>query len=189
MNRVSIDIHNTKIKLVGDAYKDWLEGYDRYFNEVNNPEVAKLFDYQLRIVLSITDIGIGLKYLQRALDDHNKSEESYFSRILIINLFEMMNSINSLSMLRNISADVPIHNRIRILLKEMNKATNSYKGLKKVRDELIGHRLGTGLEQNVEIKKINSTKVYTICDGVFDKSLILALTLEEFSKSLIDNLP
>lgn len=164
-----------------------------YPRVLDKPEFHYLhifLDKGLYNALNLTDLIIGLKYLDLSARIDNQLETNYFARIVAIHSHEILNSLDkvighefrqkaiqkaSLSAINDLDNTVKALNKIK-----KDKLTL----LKSIRNNLIGHRLDKGHEQHEMMKRINPEEIFKTGYDVFTLHFRLLKEMVELVKIL-----
>ena len=150
-----------------------LKIYPKVFQKSEFHKYHKFFDKALFSSLNLMDLIIGLKFLDLSKGIGNNVESNYFARIVALTSHEILNELNAL-----IGKDIReelIHSigiekisELDAIIKEMNILKKKHLSkLKKLRNNVIGHKLAKGYEQAEMIANIDVLGIYNIGDAIF----------------------
>lgn len=142
--------------------------YKKVFDHPKYEYMYPLLNNRLFTSLNILDLLIGLKHIDQYQATGNMLEANYFARIVALNAHEALEAIPILSnqkIRQFIMAQIGEEGikEIDELIKTLNvlKRTHLFE-LKKIRNNVVGHKLSDSLEQSDIIQQIDTKKVYAI---------------------------
>jgi len=150
-----------------------LKLYPKVLTKPEHKHLHTVFDKILFNALCNLDLITELKYLDMSQASGNNFEANFFARITAHSCFEILDNVN-----RTVGKEiiVLVENRLGIeALHELNahvKELNVLKkqhivSLKKIRNNLFGHRMNAGREQVEEMLLINPKSIYAIGNQIF----------------------
>jgi hypothetical protein len=132
-----------------------------------------VYEKAIYIAISLSDLNIGLKYIDISDHNSNEIEKIYFSRVVALTLFELVDSQKKV-----VSREVKdvimekIGNKGFCELKQCSKnmseiKNNHHKKLKFIRNNLFGHREANGAKMAIGMLGVDEKEVYDIGREVF----------------------
>ena len=150
-----------------------LKAYPKILDKPEHKYLHKVFDKVLFNALCNLDLITELKYLDMNNVVGNVFETNFFARITAHSYFEILDNLN-----RTVGKEIVelIENRLGAeALIELNAHVNELNSikkqhvnsLKKIRNNLFGHRMNAGREQAEQMLQINPKSIYDIGNRIF----------------------
>ena len=132
-----------------------------------------VYEKAMYIALSASDLNIGLKYIDISNNKNNGIEKIYFSRVISLTLFELIDAQQKV-VSREVK-DVILEklgsegfHELKKCSKDMNEIKNNYhKKLKFIRNNLFGHREANGAKMAEGMLGVDEKEIFTIGRKVF----------------------
>lgn len=168
-----------------------LKVYPKILSEDKNHKFHPVFEKMLYNALSVSDLIIGLKFLDLSVHLQNQIESIYFSKIIALNSYEMIiesQRFTGSKDVKHIFLDVSnseLNNRLKEIKKDLNQAKINQKYLKKIRNNIVAHKDENPFNQILATQKLEFEKIYNIGNELFKTHLKLFMLfmdlLQEFS--------
>lgn len=173
---------NTEFDKDIDGIKEmlkWIKDTARLPLVRNKTELFDIFSHEAHLMLVCIDILIAVKHANACHLIGNKTEELFFARVIALNCHEWFNDINKFTweFLRKNNSDsraTSLINDISNRAKEISKfkKQNANK-VSEIRHRLIGHRLGTGIEQIESMEKIDMNEIISIAMEIISHTAVI----------------
>ena len=152
-----------------------LKAHPRILDKAEHKYLYPVYEKSMYIAICLSDLIIGLKYLDVSKALKNGYETSYFSRNVAHMSYELINHQEKI-----IDTDVAktIKNRIGdAAFSEFKGSTKELKGVKKeyykklnyIRNNLFGNRTANGSEMAAAMLEIDDAEIYKIGKQIFDE--------------------
>jgi len=168
-----------------------LKIYPKILSEDKNLKFHPVFEKMLFNTLSVSDLIIGLKFLDLSVHLQNEIESIYFSKIIALNSYEMIiesGKFTGNKDVKQIFLDVnnaELNSRLKEIKIELGQTKSNQKYLKNIRINIIAHKDENPFNQILTIQKIDFKKIYDIGNELFKTHLKLFMLfmdlLQEFS--------
>jgi len=151
-----------------------LKAHPKILDKEEHKYLYPVFEKSMYIAICLSDLIIGLKYLDVSSALENGYETNYFSRNVALISYELINHKNKM-----VGPDVAktITNQIGVeALSELNSCTkglrvvikNYHEKLNNIRNNLFGHRIANGSEMATAMLAIDAGEIYKIGKQIFD---------------------
>jgi hypothetical protein len=151
-----------------------LKAHPKILDKEEHKYLYPVYEKSMYIAICLTDLIIGLKYLDVSSALKNGYETNYFSRNVALISYELINHQE-----KKVGADVAktIINKIgNEALSEVKGCTKELKAVKKeyhkklnfIRNNLFGHRNANGSEMASAMLAIDAGEIYKIGKQIFD---------------------
>lgn len=169
--------------------------YPQKLSEEKNHKLHLIFDKMLYISLLINDIIIGLKYLDLSVNLNNNVESIYFSKIVALNAYEMLNESGRLTgnkLIKQIFSDInneDFNSKFKDIKKELYKVKKDCQPkLKVIRNKIIAHKDSNPFDQINTMQKIEFKEIYKIGHNIFNIHLKLLRLFQNLLKVFFNTL-
>lgn len=144
---------------------------------------GSLADILLHLLLTQLDIFVGIKHMEMSKGGNKEYEEYYFSRIVALGCFDVLDNLN---MFEGKLSKYRIAPETSELMKEVNRKKDElgvtkkqyFEKLSDIRHTLIAHRDRLiGVEQNKGMKEVDPAEIHHIANSIIAirNQLILSL--------------
>lgn len=156
-----------------------LKAHPRILNNEEHKYLYSAYEKAMYIAISLSDLNIGLKYLDVSETLKNGYEENHFARSVALVSYELINHQQKI-----VGQDVAALvleklgreglSQIGLYSKELKGVTKEHhERLNYIRNNLVGHRTENGMEMAEGMLKINHQEIYHIGKQVFSVYLKL----------------
>jgi len=150
-----------------------LKAYPKILDKPEHKYLHKVFDKVLFNALCNLDLITELKYLEMSHVVGNAFETNFFARITAHSCFEILDNTNRtvgkeiIEMIKS-RLGAEALNELNCYVKELNSIKKPHiQNLKKIRNNLFGHRMNAGREQAEQMLLINPKSIYEIGNRIF----------------------
>ena len=151
-----------------------LKAHPKILHKEEHKYLHPVYEKSMYIAISLSDLIIGLKYLDVSNALKNGYETSYFSRNVAHMSYELINhqeKIVGTEVAKTIKKRIgdAAFSEFKGSAKELkNVKKEHYKKLNYIRNNLFGHRTANGSEMAVAMLKIDAAEIYKIGKQIFD---------------------
>jgi hypothetical protein len=167
-----LEIYDLVIQKMQKVIKG-LKAYPKILTKPEHKYLHKVFDKVLFNALCNLDLITELKYLDMSNVVGNAFETNLFARITAHSCFEILDNLNTtvgkeiLELVENRLGVEALH-ELNARVKELNSVKKQHiTSLKKIRNNLFGHRMNAGREQAEQMLLINPKSIYDIGNRIF----------------------
>ncbi|WP_136798320.1 hypothetical protein [Desulfosediminicola ganghwensis] len=143
---------------------------------LDKPEHKYLFPFYekaMYIAISLTDLIVGLKYLDVSRSVNNEYEANYFARNVAHMSYELINHQDKIigeeiAKITNETIGPDPLKELKNIIKKLRLITSHhFNCLKGIRNNLYGHRIENGSTMAKSMLEIDNRKIYKIGDDIF----------------------
>lgn len=150
-----------------------LKAHPKILDKDEHKYLYPAYEKAMYIAISLSDLNIGLKYLDISEALSNGYEANHFARSVALVSYELINHQNKITG-QEVAALVLYKlgneglSEIKLYSKELKKVTKEHHGsLNYIRNNLIGHRTENGMEMAEGMLNINHKEIYFIGKQIF----------------------
>lgn len=150
-----------------------LKAYPAILTQPEHKYLHEVFDKALFNALCNLDLITGLKYLDVSNAVGNTFEANFFARIVAHSCFEILDHLNrtvgnEIIQLVERRLGAEALSELNAHVKELNQVKRSHiAGLKKIRNNLFGHKMNAGREQAEQLLLITPRSIYDVGQLIF----------------------
>lgn len=156
-----------------------LKIYPKILNEERNHKFHFILNKMLHNSLVVSDILVGLKYLDLSNFLNNGIERAYFARIVALNSYEILINSGRLTGNRDVKEILKQinDNELEEQLKQVKIKIQALKGeeryLKEIRTNIIAHKDENPFTQIQVFQNLEAKRIFTIGNNIFKLHLEL----------------
>ena len=156
-----------------------LKIYPKILNEERNHKFHFILNKMLHNSLVVSDILVGLKYLDLSNFLNNGIERAYFARIVALNSYEILINSGRLTGNRDVKEILKQinDNELEEQLKQVKIKIQALKGeeryLKEIRTNIIAHKDENPFTQIQVFQNLEAKRIFTIVNNIFKLHLEL----------------
>lgn len=151
-----------------------LKIYPKILNEERNHKFHFIFNKMLHNSLVVSDILVGLKYLDLSNVLNNSIERAYFARIVALNSYEILVNSGRLTGNREVKGilqqinNTKINEKLKLIRIKIQALKEDEKYLKEIRTNVIAHKDEDPFTQIHVFEGLDPKKIFTIGNSIFD---------------------
>lgn len=187
-----LDLINHYDKLILEINKNiqGLKVYPKILNEERNHKFHFILNKMLHNSLVVSDILVGLKYLDLSNVLNNGIERAYFARIVALNSYEILINSGRLTGNRDVKEilkqinDNEIDEQLKQLKIKIQALKDEEKYLKEIRTNIIAHKDENPFTQIQVFQELDPKKIFTVGNNIFKLHLELNKVFLEILKEI-----
>ena len=164
---------------------------EKYAASQPNREVLEhidIYDLQMHIILFQLDLAIASKHFLVSYGLNDEDEVNYFARAISVHLTDILNKKDGAKKRIDLILEKRCHDQkhkeLILELSALNRAIKKigvihFDKIKEIRNNLFAHKTGKGIDQNLEMQKIDVMKLIYIGSDIHN-------TLSEIGRLMCD---
>ena len=171
--------HYDKLILGINSNIKGLKIYPKILNEERNHKFHLIFDKMLHNSLVVSDILVGLKYLDLSNVLNNSIERAYFARIVALNSYEILINSGRLTGNRDVKEilkqinDNELEEQLKQVKIKIQALKDEERYLKEIRTNIIAHKDEDPFTQIQVFQDLDPKRIFTTGNSIFNLHLEL----------------